>query len=90
MNPSPPNISRSARCLAREVGSGVFAKGSDIGADLVGEMSEKTKEEEQRVFDLQQQLQELENRRLQRVKQGPGPRAGEWATGLRFPFFSQN
>merc|ERR1719460_3533081 len=53
-----------------KVGSGVFAKGSDIGADLVGEMSEKTKEEEQRVFDLQQQLQELENRRLQRVKQG--------------------
>ncbi|CAJ1435491.1 unnamed protein product [Effrenium voratum] len=52
------------------VGGGIFSKGAEIGADLVGEMSENKMEEERRVYELQQRMAEMEALRLERRKKG--------------------
>eukprot|EP00928_Gymnodinium_smaydae_P042173 TRINITY_DN2843_c0_g1_i1.p1 TRINITY_DN2843_c0_g1~~TRINITY_DN2843_c0_g1_i1.p1 ORF type:complete len:902 (-),score=213.89 TRINITY_DN2843_c0_g1_i1:89-2794(-) len=52
------------------VGGGIFAKGAEIGGNLVGEMDEHKVEEERRVFELQQRISDLEERRKERLKKG--------------------
>merc|ERR1719343_496460 len=52
------------------VGGGIFAKGAEIGGNLVGEMDEHKLEEERRVFELQQRITDLEERRKERLKKG--------------------
>lgn len=52
------------------VGGGIFAKGAEIGGNLVGEMDEHKAEEELRVFELQQRIAELEGVKKERSKKG--------------------
>jgi len=52
------------------VGGGIFAKGADIGRNLVSEMDEHKQAEEKRVFELQQRISELEEAQRERAKKG--------------------
>lgn len=52
------------------VGGGIFAKGAEIGGNLVGEMDDHKQAEERRVFELQQRITELEDVKKDRLKKG--------------------
>jgi len=65
------------------VGGGIFSKGAEIGGELVGEMEENKKDEERRVFELQQRITELEERRKDRIKKGLGEEDEDMMDQLR-------
>jgi len=52
------------------VGGGIFSKGAEIGADLVSDMSENALDEDRRVYELQQRMQEMEKMRQERLAKG--------------------
>lgn len=52
------------------VGGGIFAKGAEIGSNLVCEMDDHKAADERRVFELQQRIVELEQTRRDRAKKG--------------------
>ncbi|CAE7795872.1 hppA, partial [Symbiodinium necroappetens] len=63
----------SGACLVSfylRVGGGIFSKGADLGGDLVGEMSESKFDEERRVFELQQRMENIANTRKERLQKG--------------------
>jgi len=63
----------SGACLVSfylRVGGGIFAKGAELGGDLVGEMSESKVDEERKVFELQQRMENIAKTRKERVQKG--------------------
>jgi len=52
------------------VGGGIFAKGAEIGGDLVGDMTENANDEDRRVFELQQRIEDMEIERQNRLAKG--------------------
>lgn len=52
------------------VGGGIFSKGADIGGDLVSDMQEQREEEDQRLFEMQHKMAELEDIRKDRARKG--------------------
>eukprot|EP00927_Polykrikos_kofoidii_P018484 TRINITY_DN18574_c0_g2_i1.p1 TRINITY_DN18574_c0_g2~~TRINITY_DN18574_c0_g2_i1.p1 ORF type:complete len:902 (+),score=131.68 TRINITY_DN18574_c0_g2_i1:81-2786(+) len=65
------------------VGGGIFSEGAQIGGNLVGEMDDHKHEEERRVFELQQRITELEDRRQERLRKGLADEEADMMDQLR-------